>query len=123
MIAIAYRPGLERGCIRPRPRFCQAIAGKMLHGEQLRQIAAALLAIAETVDHPGSHIVNGEIGRGGDATGGQFLENHRRVVTGQTSAAELFLTIDTGKAERCRLTQGIDREDFLLVPLGGIRGQ
>ncbi len=95
----------------------------MLHADELRQKAATLLGIAEAVDHPSRHIVNGDIGRGRDAAGGELLEDHRGIAALQARAADILAHIDAGKAERRRLAQRLDGENTRLVPVAGIRAE
>src|SRR3546814_5231673 len=72
----------------------------MLHGHELRQEPGPLLAIAEAVDHPGRHVVDGKVGRGGRAGSGQLLEDDRGVEPRQARAALILAAIDAGKPKR-----------------------
>ncbi len=93
----------------------------MLHGAELGQKFLALLVAAEGVDHPGRHVVDGDIGGGGGAALRQFLEDQRGVEPAERRAADVLLHVDAAEAERGRLAQRLDREHFALVPVARVR--
>ncbi len=71
---------------------------------------------AEAVDHPGDHVVDGEIGGGGGAAFGQRLENERRIQTREGRAAHIVAHIDAGHAKRGGGFQRGNGEMVRLVP-------
>ena len=92
----------------------------MLHAGEARHPLPALGVVAEAVDHPGRHVVDGEIGGGAGAAGGELLEDERRIEAGEAGAAHVLPHIDAAHAERGGSAQLLDGEVLLLVPLHGI---
>src|SRR6185437_11024413 len=121
MIAIAHGLCLQIGRIGTGTRLRQAIAGDLFHCRQVRQQPFALLVIAETVDHPRRHIVDGNVRRCRSAARRQFLENDRRIQTGHLRPADIAFHIDARKTQGCRFAQCLDRKYLLLVPLRRMR--
>jgi len=93
----------------------------MLHAGELRQEAGALARVAEAVDHPRRHVVDGDVGGGGDAACRQLLEDERSVDAAQRAAADVLGDIDPGEAQRGGGAQRIDREDAFLIPARRLR--
>ncbi|KAF0118403.1 MAG: hypothetical protein FD152_4685 [Xanthobacteraceae bacterium] len=73
------------------------------------------------VDHPGGHVVDGDIGRGGNAALCQFLEDHCRIEAGEARAADIVAHIDAAKAEARGLAQGVLGKDGTRVPVARVR--
>ncbi len=88
----------------------------MLHGEQLRQESRALRVVPEAVDHPGHHVVDGDVGRDGRAALRERLEDQRRLHAAEPGSAALLAHVDAGHAERRGLADDVHREMALLVP-------
>ena len=82
-----------------------------------------LLVGAESVDHPGAHVVDRDEGGDGGTPGRKRLENQRRVEARQRGAADVFAHIDGRHAERRRLANHVDGKVFLLVPFERMRRQ
>ena len=93
----------------------------MLHRAQRGQEPAALLVGAEAVDHPGSHVVDRDIGRRGGAPLGQFLEDQRRIKAGEPRSADILAHIDAAETKRGGLAQRLHRKKGALVPLACMR--
>jgi hypothetical protein len=93
----------------------------MFERRQLRHEARDQLRRAETVDHPGDHIVDGKVRGRARAAGRQGLENQRRVEAAHPRATALLAHIDCAHAERGSFTELVDGKVFLLVPFDGVR--
>ena len=74
----------------------------------------ALLVVAERVDHPRAHVVDGQKRRGRHAAAREFFEDQRRVVARQARAAVLFAHIDAAEAEARELLQHAAVEPLFL---------
>ena len=77
--------------------------------------------IAEGIDHPRRHVVDGDEGRHRRAALRQRLEDQRRVEPGQRRAADVVADVDAADAERGRLAHHVDRKMLLLVPADRMR--
>ena len=86
-LIIARGTRLQRGGIAAGTWLRQAIGCDGLHCDQLRQPGAALRIIAEAVDHPGDHVMDGHEGANGGATHGKGFKHHRRVQAREARAA------------------------------------
>jgi hypothetical protein len=93
----------------------------MLHAAELGQEFLAYGVAAESVDHPGRHVVDRDVGGSRGAALRQLLEDQRGVEPGQRRAADVFLHVNAAEAERRRLAQCLDREHFALVPVARMR--
>jgi hypothetical protein len=89
----------------------------MLHRAELGQIPPALLFVAEGIDHPGNHVVNGHVSGGRGTSLRQFLEDESRIEPRQSGAPDILSHVDGRKTERRGLAQWLDRENLFLVPL------
>src|SRR5262249_40479035 len=101
-IAATHRARLQGRRIGTRAGFGQAVAREMLHRGQLRQPVFALIVVAEIVDHPRRHVVDGDVRRRRRASRGQLLEDQRGIGTREIGAADLVAHIDAGEAQRRR---------------------
>ncbi len=116
IVAVAPRPRAQRRRIRAGAWLRQAIAGKPRHAAQVRQPVPALCIVAEGVDHPGCHIVDGDEGCRRRAAACQLFQNQRRVDTAQPAAADIVAHIKAAEAQRGGGAQGFGRENRRLVP-------
>jgi hypothetical protein len=123
VVAVQHRLRLQRAGVRSGPGFRQAVAREPFHRAELRQPGAALLVVAEPVDHGRGHVVDRQVGRHGRASLGQRFEDQDGVQPRQGGAAHILRDIDAGHAEACRLAQHIDGEVLLFIPLDGLRRQ
>ena len=121
MIAIAPRAGFQRRSIRPAAGFREAIACNFLHRHKLRQITRLQLCIAEAINHPRGHIMNGNKCAGGGAAIGHSLHDQRRLQPAKARATRFFGHINRAKAKRACRFPHIYRIMRLFVPFGGKR--
>jgi len=121
MIALEFGARRQRRRVRTGPGFGEAIAREMLHRAELGQEAPALVAVAEGVDHPGGHVVDGDIGRGAGTGRGQLLHDEGRVEPAETATADIVAHVDAPEAERCGLPQHFLRKDLLGIPARSLR--
>ena len=68
----------------------------MLHGAEPGQEPPALVVVAESVDHPGGHVVDRDVGRRAGTGGRQLLHDQRRVETAERRCRR------RRRARRCR---------------------
>ena len=97
--------------------FGETIARQDLHRGEAGKPGAPLCRGAESVHHPGAHVVHGKIGRDARAARRQGLENENRVEAGKTRTAKLLARAHRRHPQRRRLAQGFDGKIFLPVPL------
>ena len=120
VVAVALRAGGERRRVRPGAGLRQRIARQLPHGAEVRQQALAQRVVPEAVDHPGGHVVDRDIGRGGGAAGRKLLEHHGGVRAREARAADILAHIEAAEAERGRLAQFGLGENALRIPARGI---
>ena len=116
MIAIKPRAGFERRRVRTATGLRQAIAGDFIHRDQIRQIACLQLGIAKAINHPCSHIVNGNEGAGRGAAIGHRLHDQRGFQATKASAARFFGHVNGTKAKLSSGLPHIYRIMRLFVP-------
>src|SRR6185295_8541633 len=116
VIALTLCRGLQTGRIRTCIRLCQAVARAMFHRTKFWKKALAHRVIAEPVDHPGRHVVDGKVGRGRRAALREFFVDDRGVEARQSRAADIFTYRHATKAECRGLSQALDRKDVFFVP-------
>src|SRR5690348_8368865 len=121
MIAVAACPRDKARGVGSRAGLRQAIAREMLHRAKLRQEFLPDFGTAESVDHPGRHVVDRDIGRRGGAPLREFLEDQSGVETAQSRPAHIFLHVNTAEAHPRCLAQRLHRENFAFVPGARVR--
>ena len=122
-VAIALGTCGERSGIRASIGFGQAVGGQFLPaGQGLAPLGAQRLA-APLPDHPGSHVVDGEKGRGGRIDSGHLLEDQRGIQTRQTEPADAFIGIDGAKTQLAGAGKRLARKNPFCIPLGSVRRQ
>jgi hypothetical protein len=123
VVAVAHRRGPQRRRVGAGARLGQAVAGDLLHADQIGHEPGAQSVRSEPVDHPGRHIVDRDEGRRRHVAARQLLEDHGRLDPAQGHAAVLLSGIDAAEAHLGRLFHHIDGEMLLLVPAGGVGRQ
>eukprot|EP01137_Pigoraptor_chileana_P021862 Opistho-2@86090 len=118
MVAVALRRRLERRGVGPRTRFGEAIARDLLHADEVGQEARLDLGPAETVDHPGRHIVDRDIGAGRGAAIGHRLHDQRRFHPAEPDAARFLADVNRAEAQLARRLPHVDGIMMFLVPFG-----
>ena len=121
MVALKACAGLERGGVRARPRLGQAIGCDLVHADELRKVAILDFRPAETVDHPGRHIVDRDERRGRGASIGHCLHDQRRLQPAKADPAARLGYIDRAEAERARRLPHIHRIMVFFIPLRRMR--
>ncbi len=120
VISDESRRGAERGGVGASAGLGETVGGEFVHGAERRHPSRALLRGGKGVNHPGDHVVNGEIGSGRGAAGSESLEHHRSGQTRKARAAKLLARVGTSKAETGKLLQLCTRENLMLIPLGSL---
>lgn len=123
VVAVANGPCGQCGRVRARAGFGEAVAAERVHRAQPGQDPVALRVVAEPVDHPADHVVDGQIARDRRAAGGERLEDERRVQPAESGAARVLGDVHPAHAELCRLAEHVDGEVLGLVPFQRVRGE
>jgi hypothetical protein len=122
-IAIAPRGGFQAGGVRAGIRLGQAIRRQFLPLGQCRAPFSHDFRLAPSGHHPGRHVVDGEIGGGRGAAGGQLFEHDAGVEAAQAQPASTLRRIQAAEAQLAGLGDFVLGEDVLLVPLCCMRRQ
>ena len=118
-IKIPLSPRLhpDRGGVRPGGGFGEAIGGEQVHPAKPRPPLFALRVVAEAVDHPGRHVVNGEIGGDSWTAPREGLENQGGVKPRKPRSSNILPRVNPAHAQRGGLAENIFWEMLALVPL------
>ena len=124
-VVVAVADGLRTQCagVRPGTRLGQAVAGDGLHRGQFRHPCLALFVRAVRVDHPRTHVVDGQERGDRGIGGGQLLEDAHGVDAAQPAAACVLTAVDRRHPQLGGLTQLVDREVMGAVPFQRIWGK
>ena len=87
VIAFETRGGGQRGRVRSRAGFGQAVPRQEVHRHEARQVARLELGRTETVDHPGGHVVDRDERARRRAAIGHGFHDQRRFQPPQAIAA------------------------------------
>ena len=121
MVALQFGTRRQRRRIRACARLGEAIAREMLHGAEPGQEPPALIVVAESVDHPGGHVVDRDVGRRAGTRRRQLFHDQSRIEPAEAAAADVVAHVDAAEAECRRFAQHLLRKDFLGVPARGLR--
>ena len=83
----------------------------------------ALFVVAEAIDHPDHHVVDGDIGRDRRIALREFLEDQHRIAAAQPGSANVLFAVDAAEPEFAGLPEHVDRKMFALVPLNCMGGK
>ena len=119
-IAVALGLRLQRTRVRTGPRLGQTIRGQLFARGQLAAPLVAHVVTAERGHHPGRHVVDADIGRGRRAAGGQRLEDHRAVESGQTETPLRLRRIQPAEPEFAGLGDHVTRKNRFRIPFRGL---
>ena len=109
--------GGQRGGVGPDTGFGEAVGPEVLHRREPRQPARPLLLVAVGVDHPGDHVVDGDVGGQRRVAVPELLEECDGVAAGQPRAADVLPDVHGPQAHLPRRAEGLQREVLLRVPL------
>ncbi len=120
MVAVAFGAGAQRGGVGTGAGLGEAVAAEGVHGAQTGQPAGALGVVPEAVDHPGDHVVDGEVARDGGTADGERLEDEDAVGAGEAGAAPVLRHVHAAETQFGTLAQHVHGEVLLLVPCLGL---
>ena len=122
MVAVLSGSGAQGGGVGAGVGLGQAVAAEVFHGDELREVLGLLFVIAELVDHPRDHVVDGDIGGDGWASGRHRFEDQGRIHPAHSGSAGLFADVDAAHPEVGGPLDDVDGEEVLGVPFEGVRG-
>ncbi len=122
-IAVAARPGAQRGGIGAGVGLGETVGAELLTGEHRRQPGLANGLVGVAGENPVDHVVDGQKGGGGGAALGQLLDDQGRIEAAQAQPAGGFRGVETAEAKVSGLAQDIHRKNAVGVPFGGVGRQ
>ena len=120
-IAVLLGTGAQRGGVRAGIGLGQAVAAELAAGGQQRHPCAGEALLRPGRDHPGHHVVDGDVGGGAGAAGGQLFQDDRGIEPAQPQAAERLRRVQAAKAHLAGPGDGLQREFAGLVPACRVR--
>ncbi|MNM80956.1 hypothetical protein D3C81_929390 [compost metagenome] len=122
-VALTASAGAQARGVGAGVRFGQAVGGEQFAGDQAGQPLLLQRRIAERGEHPAGHVVDGDVGGGGDAAGGQLFEDQRRGQPRQAQPAVVLADVQAEVALFGGAADHVHREVVLAVPVRGVRRQ
>lgn len=116
-------PGAQCGGVGSGAGLGQAVAAQGPGAAQIGEPAGPLRHVPVPVDHPGDHVVDGEVPGDGRTAGGEGLEDEDAVAAAEPGPAVLLADVDAAEPEVRRLADHVQRKVLVLVPGDGVRAE